>query len=80
MNKVDLLSLYPNELTSLVLSLGEPKYRANQIFTQIHKGIDPCDITNIGKETKRKLSEATFFFLPKIKIKLVCCFQNHLKK
>ena len=79
MNKADLLSLYPDELTTLVLSLGEPKYRANQIFTQIHKGIAPCDITNIGKETKRKLSEATFFFLPKIKIKLVSAIDGTVK-
>ena len=79
MNKVDLLSLYPHELTELILSLGEPKYRANQIFTQIHKGISPSDITNISKETKRKLDEASYFFLPKIRIKLVSAIDGTVK-
>ena len=79
MNKTDLLSLYPAELEDLVLSLGEPKYRAKQIFSQIHKGIDPNNITNIGKETKRKLSEVAFFHLPKIKLKLVSKLDGTVK-
>ena len=79
MNKVDLLSLYPDELIELVTSIGEPKYRANQIFTQIHKGISPSDITNIGKETRRKLDEVSFFFLPKIRIKLVSAIDGTVK-
>ena len=78
-DKKDLLSLYPDELVALVLSLGEPKYRANQIFTQIHKGISPDNITNIGKETKRKLSEVAFFHLPKIKLKLVSKLDGTVK-
>ncbi len=79
MNKIDLLSLYPDELTSLVLSLGEPKYRANQIFTQIHKGISPENITNISKETKRKLNEATYFALPTVRLKLVSAIDGTVK-
>ena len=79
MNKIDLLSLYPAELEEYILSLGEPKYRAKQIFTQIHKGIDPNDITNIGKETKRKLAETSFFYLPKIKLKLVSAIDGTVK-
>ena len=79
MNKTDLLSLYPNELTDLVLSIGEPKYRAMQIFTQIHKGIAPENITNIGKETKRKLDEVSYFFLPKIRLKLVSKLDGTVK-
>ena len=79
MNKVDLLSLYPDELLSLVLSIGEPKYRANQIFTQIHKGISPENITNISKETKRKLNEATYFALPSVRLKLVSAIDGTVK-
>ena len=36
--QTDLLSLYPEELTELIISLGEPKYRAGQIFPALHKG------------------------------------------
>lgn len=79
MNKTDLLSLYPDELTALVLSLGEPKYRANQIFTQIHKGISPENITNISKETKRKLNEVSYFALPSVRLKLVSAIDGTVK-
>ena len=79
MNKTDLLSLYPDELTSLILSIGEPKYRANQIFTQIHKGVSPDNITNIGKQTKQKLAEVSYFFLPKVRLKLVSKIDGTVK-
>ena len=79
MNKIDLLSLYPDELTELILSIDEPKYRAKQIFTHIHKGISPDYITNIGKETKRKLSDVSFFYLPKIRLKLVSSIDSTVK-
>ncbi|MBE6534125.1 MAG: 23S rRNA (adenine(2503)-C(2))-methyltransferase RlmN [Ruminococcaceae bacterium] len=79
MNKADLLSLYPDELTSLVLSIGEPKYRANQIFTQIHKGISPENISNISKVTKRKLAEISYFALPQIRLKLVSSIDGTVK-
>ena len=79
MNKADILSLYPDELTDLILSIGEPKYRAKQIFSQIHKGISPDDMTNIGKATKIKLSEVSSFYLPKIKLKLVSKIDGTVK-
>ena len=78
-NKADLLSLYPEEFTELILSIGEPKYRAKQIFSQIHKGISPDEITNIGKETKRKLADVAFFSLPKIRLKLVSAIDGTVK-
>lgn len=79
MNKADILSLYPDELTDLILSIGEPKYRAKQIFSQIHKGISPDDMTNIGKTTKLKLFEVSSFYLPKIKLKLVSKIDGTVK-
>lgn len=79
MNKTDILSLYPSELTELVLSIGEPKYRAKQIFSQIHKGISPDAITNISKETKKKLADISFFYLPKIRLKLVSKIDGTVK-
>ena len=64
--KLDLLSLYENELTELILSLGEPRYRAEQIFTQIHKGVSPEEMTNIGKVTRQKLATVATYHLPKV--------------
>ena len=48
----DLLSLFPEELEDLLLSVGEPKYRAKQMFPQLHKGLSPENMTNIGKKTR----------------------------
>lgn len=79
MNKTDLLSLYPSELSELIAAIDEPKYRAKQIFTQIHKGISPNDMTNLGKVTKAKLSEVSFFHLPRIKLKLVSAIDGTVK-
>ena len=61
--KADLLSLLPEELEELMLSIGEPKYRASQLFSQMHKGISPQMMTNIGKATKAKLDEVAVFLL-----------------
>ena len=78
-DKIDLLSLLPEELERLVVSLGEPKYRAGQLFSQMHKGVSPEEMTNIGKATKQKLSEGSFYFLPTVKRKLVSSIDGTVK-
>ncbi len=78
-NKVELLSLTPDELTSLMLSLGEPKYRAAQMFPQLHKGLSPDEMTNIGKLTRQKLSEVAHYHLPSIEQKLVSAIDGTVK-
>lgn len=77
--KPDLLSLLPHELEVLVVSLGEPKYRARQLFEQMHRGVSPDDMTNIGKETKEKLRTAATFFLPSVHRKLVSAIDGTVK-
>ena len=59
-NKTDLLSLNKIELTAFFEKIGEPKYRASQLFTQMHKGLLLDEITNISKATKAKISERAF--------------------
>ncbi|MBQ8849733.1 MAG: 23S rRNA (adenine(2503)-C(2))-methyltransferase RlmN [Clostridia bacterium] len=77
--KTDLLSLLPSELEELVVSIGEPKYRATQIFPAMHKGISPDAMTNLGKVTKQKLSEIAFFYLPTVRRKLVSALDGTIK-
>ena len=74
-----LLSLLPDELEALVLSLGEPKYRAQQLFAPMHSGTSPQDITNIGKALKQKLSENAIYCLPTIRRKLVSNIDGTVK-
>ena len=78
-NKTDLLSLTKDELLDFLISIGEPKYRASQIFTQLHRGLTPAEMTNIGKKTVEKLNESSYCFFPKIKRKLVSALDGTIK-
>ncbi len=77
--KVELLALNDAELTELVLSVGEPRYRAKQLFTQLHAGVSPENMTNIGKVTREKLDGVSYYFLPKIRKKLVSKLDGTVK-
>jgi len=60
------------ELENLILSIGEKKFRALQIFSWLHKGVTSFDeMTNIPKNIKEKLSENYYISSPKIIKKLV---------
>jgi 23S rRNA (adenine2503-C2)-methyltransferase len=60
LNKRDLKSMRLEELEELVLSIGEKKFRAKQIFKSLHSqlstGID--EIRGLSKELKEKLNES----------------------
>ena len=75
----DLLSLYPEELTELLLSVGEPKYRATQMFPQLHRGLSPAEMTNIGKATREKLAAVAEYHLPGIRRKLTSAIDGTVK-
>ena len=77
--KNDLLCLLPEELEQLLVSIGEPKYRARQMFPQLHRGVSPEEMTNIGKATRQKLSEHAFFYLPTPRRKLVSALDGTVK-
>ncbi len=75
----DLLSLSLDELEALLLSLGEPKYRAKQIFSQLHKGLSPEQMTNIGKVTRERLYSAVSYHLPAVRTKLTSAIDGTVK-
>jgi len=77
--KVELLSLLPDELAELLVSLGEPKYRAAQMFPQLHRGLSPDDMTNVGKVTRQKLAEVAYYHLPKVERKLISSIDGTVK-
>ena len=77
--KTDLLSLDKDELTEFFTKIGEPKYRAAQLFTQMHKGLLLEEITNISKATKAKISELAYYSLPQIARKLVSAIDGTVK-
>ncbi len=60
----DLLSLTYEELTSFVKeTLGEPQYRAKQIFSFLHKRVGISEMTTLSKTLRERLaSMATAYF------------------
>ncbi len=77
--KRDLLSLSKEELEALLLSIGEPRYRAGQMFAQLHRGIAPEEMTNVGKRTRERLAEVAEFYLPKVCRKLISAIDGTVK-
>ena len=77
--KIDLLSLDKDELVNFFIQIGEPKYRASQLFTQMHKGLLLDEITNISKATKAKISELASYSFPTVEQKLVSAIDGTVK-
>ncbi len=77
--RTDLLSLFPEELETFVLSLGQPKYRAAQIFSQLSRGLSPDEMTNLPKDFREKLNECCEFRLPRVVRKLVSQIDGTVK-
>ena len=54
--KVDLLNMEIDELENFLISLGEQKFRARQIFEWVNKGVKDIDcMTNLSKALREKL-------------------------
>ena len=75
----NILSYTPEELKALMGEIGEPAYRAGQIFSQLHKGIALSEMTNVGKATKEKLSRVVDCSFPEVKRKLVSAIDGTVK-
>ena len=78
-NKIDILSLYPEEIEELMSELGEPKYRAIQIFAFLSKGASLDEMTNISKKLRERLSQICEMRLPKVEEKLVSKIDGTVK-
>ena len=69
--KADILSMTKDELTAFVLSLGEPKFRAAQIWDWLMKGADIAEMRNLPAALREKLAEHTFVAMPTVARRLV---------
>jgi len=69
---VDLLSLGKEELAAFLESeLGEKKYRAKQIFSALHAGVELEDISTLSKALRARLAQLAYAHFPKIEEKQV---------
>ena len=58
MIKADLKSMTPQELDVFFSGIGEPSYRAKQVFAWLHRGVTSFEeMTDISKALRSKLSE-----------------------
>ena len=76
---VDILSLYPEEIAAYITSLGEPAYRAKQIFPLLSHGTSPADMTALPKRLRERMTEECEFRLPTVEQKLVSQIDGTVK-
>ncbi len=66
-DKTDIKSLLPEELAALVKELGQPTYRANQLFSWLSGGCGNWDeMTNLPKAFRSALEESCHLYEPKV--------------
>lgn len=78
-DKIDILSLSLAELEEEIIKMGEPRFRAKQIFEWINKGAWDDEMKNIPKSLKAKLNEKFIFTLPVVEKKLVSKLDGTIK-
>lgn len=77
---IDLKDFEFDELSAYLNELGEPKFRAKQIFSWLHKGVeDYDDMTNISKATRETLRKNTYVSTLKIREKYVSKLDGTVK-
>ena len=80
MMKKDILSMLPAELESEIAGLGEPKYRAGQIFKWLSEGVRDFDkMSNLPKALREKLREGYELYEPKVLSKQVSKLDGTIK-
>lgn len=66
-NLKDIRSLLPEELETELSALGEPRYRAKQIFRWLNRGVGSFDeMSDLPKALREKLAAEFFVYRPKV--------------
>ena len=79
--KKDILSMTLEELTSEIVALGQPKFKAKQIYRWLHKAFadDFSQMSDISLELRRILDDNFVIFTCSIEKKLVSRYDNTVK-
>jgi len=78
--RISISSLTPEKLSILMKDLGEPSYRAGQIFKWLSLGVtDFSEMTNISKELRLKLDQKCFIDAPRMLKKQVSAKDGTIK-
>ena len=79
MDRPNILSMTPEELTEWLRSLGEPAYRARQLFGWMHKGAAWEEMTNLPAALRQRLAAEAEYRIPHIEQKLVSAVDGTVK-
>ena len=78
--KQDLKSMILAEMQEAFAALGEPKFRAKQVFTWLHRGASRFDeMTNLSKPLREKLDGLYFITAPRVARKQVSKLDGTIK-
>ena len=67
------------ELEEYFVSLGEPKFRAKQVFPRLAEGTPLSEMTNLPKKLRERLEAETLDTLPRVEDKLVSKIDGTVK-
>ena len=79
MEKLDILSMTFKEVENAIIEIGEPKFRAKQIYGWILKGMWGSEMRNIPLQLQKKLDDVFEFRLPRVNLKLVSQIDGTIK-
>ena len=77
--KIDLYSMTDTELEEYFISLGEPKFRAKQVFPRLAEGTPLSEMTNLPKKLRETLAEVTLDTLPRVEAKFTSKIDGTVK-
>ena len=77
--KIDIGSMTKEELEKLLVSLGEPKFRAKQLFSWLSQGTSVSEMSNLPKSLREKLSEISLDTLPRVEERLTSKIDGTVK-
>ena len=78
--KKDILSMLPEELEADFAALGQPRYRAGQVFRWLGRGVRDFDgMSDLPKNLREQLKEAYFLHEPKVLSKQVSQIDGTIK-
>jgi len=76
----DILSMLPEQLEAELAALGEPKFRAAQIFDWLSRGVRDFDkMSNLSKALREKLKNEYYLHEPKVLSKQISKLDGTIK-
>ena len=77
---VDIKSMTPEEIAAFFKELGQPPFRAKQVFRWLYRGVTSFDeMTDLPKALREQLEERCFLTVPKVARKQVSAIDGTIK-